>query len=679
MEPGEANKKQPPANSKSATQPDFIREVNGVTVITVMPLAQLRLADQAKANQLTMQLPAALNKAKAVVLDCRGEKSDEGDLADFSSYFFNEALRNALSQMADGPVTLGSKRYRVHSGYATQTGGSSGGYYSGFTTAAPETLGGLRAKGNRLPLAILINDATPDSSESLSGFQKAGLATIIQEGSVDTDSGSNYYSMKLPGLSVRIRTSEFINPDGKAGFTPDAVIAKTGNVDAALEAAIKTVLQPPPARVASATEPPAVMRGNKDDAYTEMKYPSMEYRLLALFRFWNVINYFFPYKHLLDEPWDNVLVRFIPQFEADKDQIEYQKTVREVVAEIKDSHGFIVGVNEFDRSLGTFQAPLLLGYAEGQVVITKLLDEAAAKAAGLAVGDAILAIDQDPTAKRIERFGQLFASSTPQAVRFRAMRSLLAGEQASHVKLSVRGADGQTREVELERKTPAGEYGRAFFDGTQRKTPVYEILPSGFGYIDLARLPFADADKAMDALIKTPAIIFDMRGYPNGTAWKIGPRLTTKKKVIGAQFRRPFLQAITLGSSDYSAGTDYMFEQPLPPSTGESYSGKVVMLINETAISQAEHTCLFFEAATDVTFIGSPTNGANGDVTTMILPGNIRVNFSGHDVRHADGRQLQRVGIQPHVKVEPTVRGIREGRDEVLESAIKFLQGSASR
>ena len=170
-----------------------------------------------------------------------------------------------------------------------------------------------------------------------------------------------------------------------------------------------------------------------------------------------------------------------------------------------------------------------------------------------------------------------------------------------------------------------------------------------------------------------------MRGYPNGTAWKIGPRLTAKKKVIGAQFRRPILEGISLGSSDYSAGTNYMFEQPLPPSTGEAYSGKVVMLINETAISQAEHTCLFFEAATDVTFIGSPTNGANGDVTTMILPGNIRVNFSGHDVRHADGRQLQRVGIQPHVKVEPTIRGIREGRDEILESAIRFLQGVHTR
>jgi len=72
-------------------------------------------------------------------------------------------------------------------------------------------------------------------------------------------------------------------------------------------------------------------------------------------------------------------------------------------------------------------------------------------------------------------------------------------------------------------------------------------------------------------------------------------------------------------------------------------------------------------------FIGSPADGANGDVTNLVLPGGIYVNFSGHDVRHSDGRQLQRIGIQPQIAVEPTPRGIREGRDEVLEAAIKYF------
>ena len=98
------------------------------------------------------------------------------------------------------------------------------------------------------------------------------------------------------------------------------------------------------------------------------------------------------------------------------------------------------------------------------------------------------------------------------------------------------------------------------------------------------------------------------------------------------------------------------------------------MLINEMTQSQAEHSGLFYEAACDATFIGSPTAGSNGDVTDLMLPGGIRVTFTGQGVKHADGRQLQRVGLQPKVFVRPTVMGVREGKDEVMDRAIRYIQ-----
>ncbi len=45
------------------------------------------------------------------------------------------------------------------------------------------------------------------------------------------------------------------------------------------------------------------------------------------------------------------------------------------------------------------------------------------------------------------------------------------------------------------------------------------------------------------------------------------------------------------------------------------------------------------------------------------------------DVRHADGRQLQRVGLRPDVPVQPTIAGVRAGRDEVLDAALAYLKG----
>jgi C-terminal processing protease CtpA/Prc len=49
------------------------------------------------------------------------------------------------------------------------------------------------------------------------------------------------------------------------------------------------------------------------------------------------------------------------------------------------------------------------------------------------------------------------------------------------------------------------------------------------------------------------------------------------------------------------------------------------------------------------------------------------VNFTGQSVRHADGSQLQRVGIVPDVEAHPTMSGIRDGGDDVLQRAVAFL------
>jgi C-terminal processing protease CtpA/Prc len=75
-----------------------------------------------------------------------------------------------------------------------------------------------------------------------------------------------------------------------------------------------------------------------------------------------------------------------------------------------------------------------------------------------------------------------------------------------------------------------------------------------------------------------------------------------------------------------------------------------------------------------VTLVGSNTAGTNGDVTAIALPGGLFVTFTGHDIRHADGRRLQRIGIPPHVVVRPTRAGLRAGRDEVLEKALSLAR-----
>jgi len=66
---------------------------------------------------------------------------------------------------------------------------------------------------------------------------------------------------------------------------------------------------------------------------------------------------------------------------------------------------------------------------------------------------------------------------------------------------------------------------------------------------------------------------------------------------------------------------------------------------------------------------------ADGNVSPIALPGKLRAMISGIGVFYSDRRPTQQVGIVPDLVVEPTIAGIRAGRDEVLEAAIERALG----
>ena len=63
-----------------------------------------------------------------------------------------------------------------------------------------------------------------------------------------------------------------------------------------------------------------------ENIYLKFTYPDAGYRLLALFRFWNVIHYYFPYKYLIDDNWNNVLNAYIPKFINADSELNYELT-----------------------------------------------------------------------------------------------------------------------------------------------------------------------------------------------------------------------------------------------------------------------------------------------------------------------------------------------------------------
>ena len=72
--------------------------------------------------------------------------------------------------------------------------------------------------------------------------------------------------------------------------------------------------------------------------------------------------------------------------------------------------------------------------------------------------------------------------------------------------------------------------------------------------------------------------------------------------------------------------------------------------------------------------MGSTTAGADGNVSSIKLPGGIMTMISGIGVYYPDGKETQRIGIVPDIVVKPTIEGFNKGKDEVLEKALEFVR-----
>lgn len=649
---------EPQPNNKD--QPfDYRLTEDGVMIVTAGNYFELY---GEAARQKLRALTGEIKKARAVIFDLRAAESggDYGNGALVSSFGQIERLISTLV------INTYGERSRLYRGFEDDSPFSSGQYKSGFFTQNGKTI--TPAQNARDIPSVTILNKNSGLLPSTLPLQMAGKGLIVFEGDAGRNSAGKTDSLDLgENLIARVRLSESVFEDGTGGdIQPDATVsADQSDSGKAMRTALELVRSFKPSIVVH-KKLPSSAAPVKDKSYPQMPYPTLEYRLLAAFRIWNTVNYFHPYKNLITEDWESILREFIPKFEHAKDALEYDLTVAEMVTHIHDSHSYVNGdaLNEY---FGTGYPPIRVRLIENSLVITHFYDETAARSAGLEIGDIVLKVDGEDARQRFTRYEKYISASTTQSSADKAALAFMNGKDKSVLTLTVRSRLNKEKKVQLTRKYE--DYTTLYH--RERSGDILKILPGNIGYADLDRMTLEMMDEMFEKFKDTRGIIFDVRGYPNGAFfWFLTPRLTEKQNVPAALLETPIISQFSPMPSTEAA---YQLIQPAQPGKW-IYKGKTVMLIDERSISRSEHTGLFFRAANGTKFIGSPTSGADGEVTTFSVPGAVTIGFSGQSVRFPDGKQLQRIGLVPDIPVKPTIKGIREERDEPLEKAIQYLK-----
>jgi hypothetical protein len=421
-----------------------------------------------------------------------------------------------------------------------------------------------------------------------------------------------------------------------------------------------------------------------ENMYPSMKYPDAGFRLLTLFRYWNVVQYYYPYRNLIEKDWKDVLKEFISQFVNANNETEYLFTVLKLVSEIDDTNAYVweysgkSNVWEYsgksneewivpeilNRYLGMNQAPIEIRFIEDKAVVTGFLQVTSSRkntvpVTGLQIGDIILSVNNNPVENVVkERLKITPGGNHPVKLRNIAFDLLRSND-------SLIAVDFFRNKVKTT-KLKTYPYDKLLYNRNRPDTCLI-FIKEDIAWLDPGLIPDSKDFPAIWKKIKdTKGVIIDMRlSFDFFVLFRFltnfVPQSMNFVKVATGSAINPGEFAI---SSTFSI--------PKRMNDTNYYKGKLVVIVDETTRDRSEYVAMAFKAIPAVTVIGSITPGSE-DMLEIHLPGGLMSQMSNFGIFNPDGTLTRKASIVPDIEVRPTIKGIIEGRDELLEKAIELI------
>ena len=395
-------------------------------------------------------------------------------------------------------------------------------------------------------------------------------------------------------------------------------------------------------------------------------YEDAAFRLTALFRLWNAVEYYYPYLDLLDRNWEDCLSEAIPVMLNADDRETYENALMYLAGQLKDPHiGLLdaaTGMNIAYEEQGRYRLPAAVTAAENKLVVDSIRQEDCP----LEIGDVLVAVN-GRSVEELAREYQKFFSLSRDELLLSTTQALITRSPVQEMEISVL-RDGKTLTLTVQG-----------VDGSSGSTskPPYEILDGNIGLINPAFIESTDmVYEAMEALRETEGLILDMRQYPGSPSDFFN---------IMHYLIRASAPSIIV-SYPYAAvpgvytkvPINYYGYGPAAPEPYYFYDQPVAVLIDCNSISASEYVATMLDTGENISLVGSNTVGTDGNVALLPLPGGLYLTFTSLGCYEIDGSQSQQVGIDPDIEAPYTIQGIKEGRDEPLEAAVDWILSAKS-
>jgi C-terminal processing protease CtpA/Prc len=395
-----------------------------------------------------------------------------------------------------------------------------------------------------------------------------------------------------------------------------------------------------------------------ESSYKKITFPDSGYQVLALFRWWNALEWWSPNRGL-DPDWHRVLRAYIRPIATARTKQEFTLEMFKLVGEARDTHANLWSTITERPPVGLCNIPVVMRFIGVDAVVWNVSD----KASGLERGDVIDSIETQSVNELVQEWSPFYADSN-EAARRRDIGLEMTNGVCGPVSVGIQRNNShlQIASVRLKKNYKASE--KVWHD---RTGDAFQLLSREVAYLKLSSVRIEDVASYVERAASTKGMVIDIRNYPSAfVVFALGQLLvekpTTFVRLTGAEASNP-------------GAFHFLDDSMLTPGTPH-YPGRIVILVDEQTQSSAEYTAMALRTAPGALVIGSQTAGADGNVSKIPLPFGLSTYISGIGVFTPQGGQTQRVGIIRDIEAVPTIAGITAGRDEVLETAIRKIVGT---
>ncbi|MEM6380759.1 MAG: S41 family peptidase, partial [Bacteroidota bacterium] len=390
---------------------------------------------------------------------------------------------------------------------------------------------------------------------------------------------------------------------------------------------------------------------SKVDSIQNISLENKYVRLANLVKAWNNFQHFYPYFDLIDLDWEDQLRQAILQNETDQNMADHLKTLKIMLAPLKDSH---LGVyTQADQ----FFPPIKVEIAEDHLVLTEVLD---AKLS-LKPGNSIIRINGQNVEAYWDEHSQKAQGATLTRKALTTIEEILAGTENSFLELELVGLDTA---VQLRRTWSEHTYGTV--SSKLDRSPFLE-METGIYYINLSEVSWEFLQEQMQLLAGAKGLVFDLRGYPSWKTINIVSHLT-EDTLQQLQLYTPEVLFPDQENRSWQP-SEVVKMYPNKP----LLDAKKIFLTDANAISYSETFLNLIKHYQLATIVGQQTAGSTGNVNMLYLYGGISIPWTGMKVLDQNGAAFQGHGILPDYPVAKTIKGISNGQDEYLNAALKIL------